>query len=223
MIETINFIVALVLSMGIAIYFLLILPFIPVKVKENETLRQIKKQNMRYQNILFCLIIGMMVPLMICFMNKYIIGIHFIEAFIFLIFGGTTIPMRLKEREQLVAQNETLSFIKQKSENGTLKEYITELDEKLTEGIILDNVTQISDLEVKFRTGEIFTLGITKENVMSIISKCYHIQLLQSNIRNANLKQLEEDNFKLEIETKSGNRFSTSIKKEELSNYFKLE
>lgn len=223
MFETINIIVALVLSMGIAIYFLLILPFIPIKVKENGTLQQIKKRNRHYEKLMFGIIIVMAILLTICFMNGLIIGIHFTEVFIFMLLGGNAIPIRLKEKEQLVAQNETLSFIKEKSENGTLKEYITVLDEKLTEDIILDNVTEISDLEVKFETGEIFTLGITKENVMSVISKRYHIQLLQANIESANLTQLEEDNFQLEIETKRGNRFSTSINKEDLPNYFKSE
>lgn len=213
-------IITFILCMAQVILFVFIVPKRPIKLKQSDTLQRIRKKNCMplvfVLAIVTCILWG-------CGLGNQIPILSYIGAvlMVFIVAGISTIYDRIETKEKLLKGNNSFTVAMQKVKNMTLKDSIIIVDEKLREAIILDDIEEIKDMHVLFKTGEKYVAGRSRDNLLKIMSKHYQDKIIKANIKGVYLTELEGDKFKLLIKTQSSNSFSTIIEKVDLPKWIK--
>lgn len=207
----------IVLSIVQVIACIFVEPKIPIKLKETDTLERIRKR--KNNCLISMLVLGiLMIVLFYYGVKNQILIFGMIAAFftIFLLTGMRTIYDRIEKKEKLLRGNNSFNVAMQKVKNMTLKDSITIVDEELREAIISDDIEEMKDIQVLFKTGEEYVAGFNREDLTKVMSKPYQDKIIKANIKAVSLTELEDDKFQLLIETQSSNCFSTTIEKVDL-------
>lgn len=197
-------------------------PKIPIKLKETDTLQRIRKRKRNYDISILILVILMLIFFYYGLKNQILI-LGMISTFfmIFFITGTRTIYDRIEKKEKLLRGNNSFNVAMQKVKDMTLKDSITIVDKNLRKAIILDDIKEIKNMHVLFKTGEKCEKGLYGEDLIRTITKPYQDKIIKANIKALSLTELEDDKFQLGVETQSGNSFSTIIEKVDLPKWIK--
>ena len=197
-------------------------PKIPIKLKETDTLQRIRKRKRNYDISILILVILMLIFFYYGLKNQILIlGMIAVFFLIFVITGVRTIYDRIEKKEKLVRGNNSFNVAMQKVKDMTLKDSITIVDKNLRKAIILDDIKEIKNMHILFKTGEKCEKGLYGEDLIRAITKPYQDKIIKANIKALSLTELEDDKFKLGVETQSGNSFSTIIEKVDLPKWIK--
>ena len=197
-------------------------PKIPIKLKETDTLQRIRKRKRNYDISILILVILMLIFFYYGLKNQIIIlGMIAVFFLIFVMTGVRTIYDRIEKKEKLVRGNNSFNVAMQKVKDMTLKDSITIVDKNLRKAIILDDIKEIKNMHILFKTGEKCEKGLYGEDLIRAITKPYQDKIIKANIKALSLTELEDDKFKLGVETQSGNSFSTIIEKVDLPKWIK--
>lgn len=197
-------------------------PKIPIKLKETDTLQRIRKRKRNYDISILILVILMLIFFYYGLKNQILIlGMIAVFFLIFVMTGVRTIYDRIEKKEKLVRGNNSFNVAMQKVKDMTLKDSITIVDKNLRKAIILDDIKEIKNMHILFKTGEKCEKGLYGEDLIRAITKPYQDKIIKANIKALSLTELEDDKFKLGVETQSGNSFSTIIEKVDLPKWIK--
>lgn len=214
--------ITIILCMAQLMVCIFVEPKIPIKLKETDTLQRIRKRKRNYE--ISILILGILMFIFFYYgLKNQILIFCMISAFLIIFFltGACTILDRIEKKEKLLKGNNSFTVAMEKVKNMTLKDSITIVDEELREAIILDDIEEIQDIQVLFKTGEKYVAGCARENLIKIMSKTYQDKIIKANIKGVCLEELEGDKFKLIITTRSNNTFSATIEKVDLPKWIK--
>lgn len=211
-----------VLCIAQIIVFIFVEPKIPIKLKETDTLQRIRKRKRNYDISILILVILMLIFFYYGLKNQILIlGMIAVFFLIFVMTGVHTIYDRIEKKEKLVRGNNSFNVAMQKVKDMTLKDSITIVDKNLRKAIILDDIKEIKNMHILFKTGEKCEKGLYGEDLIRAITKPYQDKIIKANIKALSLTELEDDKFKLGVETQSGNSFSTIIEKVDLPKWIK--
>lgn len=214
--------ITIVLCMAQFILAIFVEPKIPIKLKETDTLQQIRKRKKNYVISIFILVVlTLAIFYYAMFRQSMIFGMISVFLIVFVLTGAMKIIERIEKKEKLIRGNNSFNVAMKKVKDMTLKDSITIVDEKLREAIILDDIEKTKNMYVLFKTGEKYETGLCRENLLRIMSKPYQDKIIKANIKAVSLTELEDDKFKLGVETQSGNSFSTIIEKVDLPKWIK--
>lgn len=214
--------ITLILCMAQFIVCVFVEPKIPIKLKETDTLQRLRKRENHYLTSI--LVLGIVIVILSYYGVKnqiLIFGMITGLYIIFLLTGARTIFDRIERKEKLLRGNNSFNVAMQKIKNTKLKDSITIVDEKLRAAIILDDIEEIKDMNVLFKTGEKYGAGFCKEDLTKIMSKQHQDKIIKANIKGVSIEELEEDKVKIIIKTQSSNIFSTIIEKVDLPKWIK--
>lgn len=214
--------ITIVLCMAQFILAVFVEPKIPVKLKETDTLQQIRKRKKNYVISILILVVLTLAIFYYAMLSKSLIfAMIFVLLIVFDFTGAMKIIERIEKKEKLLIGNTSFNAAMQKVKDMTLKDSITIVDEKLRKAIILDDIEEIQGIKALFKTGEKYVSGCDRENLITIMSKPYKDKIIKANIKAVSLTELEDDKFQLAVETQSSNSFSTIIEKVDLPKWIK--
>lgn len=214
--------ITIVLCMAQFILAIFVEPKIPIKLKETDTLQEIRKRKKYYViSILILVILTLAIFYYAMFSQSMIFGMISVFLIVFVLTGAIKIIERIEKKEKLLIGNTSFNVAMQKVKNMTLKDSITIVDEELREAIILDDIEEMKDIQVLFKTGEKYVAGFNKEYLTKIMCKSYQDEIIKANIKAVSLTEIEDDKFQLGVETQSSNSFSTIIEKVDLPKWIK--
>lgn len=214
--------ITIVLSIAQVIACIFIEPEIPIKLKETDTLQRIRKKKNDWA--IFIVILGTLMLFLFYYGVKnqiLILGMMASLLMVFIVTVAGKIFDRLEKKEKLLQGNDSFTVAIEKVKNATLKDSITIVDERLRREIILDDIEEIQDMNVLFKTGEKYVVGRARENLLKMMSKTYQDKIIKANIKGVSLEEIEGDKVKLIIKTQSSNIFSTTIEKVDLPKWIK--
>ncbi len=214
--------ITFVLCMAQFILAVFVEPKIPIKLKESDTLQQIRKRKNNYVISILILVVLILAIFYYAMLSKSLIfAMISVLLIVFDFTGAMKIIERIEKKEKLLIGNTSFNAAMQKVKDMTLKDSITIVDEKLREAIILDDIEEIQGIKALFKTGEKYVAGCDRENLITIMSKPYKDKIIKANIKAVSLTELEDDKFQLAVETQSSNSFSTIIEKVDLPKWIK--
>ncbi len=215
-------IITFILCMSQVIVFVCIVSKSPIKLKQKDTLQRIRKKKKNYSILVFVLAVISIVSIGYGLGNQIAILSYIgLLLMIFIVIGISTICIRIEEKEKLLQGNNSFNVAMQKVKDMTLKDSITIVDKNLRKAIILDDIKEIKNMHILFKTGEKCEKGLYGEDLIRAITKPYQDKIIKANIKALSLTELEDDKFKLGVETQSGNSFSTIIEKVDLPKWIK--
>ncbi len=220
--DGITVVATIVLSIVQVIVCIFVEPKIPIKLKETDTLEQIRKR--KNNCLISMLVLGiLMIVLFYYGVKNQILILSMLTAFlfVFLLTGARVIYDRIEKKEKLLKGNNSFNIAMQKVKNMTLKDSIIIVNEELRASIILDDIEEIKDIQVLFKTGEKYIAGCSREDLLKMMSKPYQDKIIKANIKAVCIEELEGDKVKLIIKTQSSNCYSTIIEKVDLPKWIK--
>ncbi len=220
--DGITVVATIVLSIVQVIVCIFVEPKIPIKLKETDTLEQIRKR--KNNCLISMLVLGILMIVLFYYGVKnqiLILGMLTAFLFVFLLTGARVIYDRIEKKEKLLKGNNSFNIAMQKVKNMTLKDSIIIVNEELRASIILDDIEEIKDIQVLFKTGEKYIAGCSREDLLKMMSKPYQDKIIKANIKAVCIEELEGDKVKLIIKTQSSNCYSTIIEKVDLPKWIK--
>ncbi len=218
-IVTIGAVATFILCMVQVLFFMFIEPKIQIKLKENDTLKRIRRRKRNCTILIFVLGILTIILLVYGLVNQIPICTYI--ALFFLIFistGMSKIYDRIENKEKLFLTGDALSTIR----NTSIKDVINIKNEQLRKDIIIDNIEQIG-LKICLKTGENYHTKTKEMFLLDLLGKTFQEEILQKNIESIDVEDIGVDKLNLKVKTKNGNTFQRNIEKDELLNYIEVK